>query len=140
MRFFTAPISAVRSSQTRPIHRLPSLIGLFLLFFLSPCFAFAADAASQFHNDVQPILKQVCYDCHGGGKKKGGFQIDQFKNDADMLAARDLWTKALRYVRAGVMPPPGEDQPADSQKQQLANWIKYGVYGIKPNDVDPGRI
>jgi hypothetical protein len=61
-------------------------------------------AAAQFRKDVQPILKEFCYDCHGDGAKKGEVAFDELKTDAALLD-HDLWSKALKNVRAGLMPP-----------------------------------
>ena len=36
-------------------------------------------AAAQFRKDVQPILKEFCYDCHGDGAKKGEIAFDELK-------------------------------------------------------------
>ena len=61
--------------------------------------------AAEFHNNIQPILQNYCYDCHGDGASKGKVTFDQFKSDQDVLTNRDLWWKALKNVRAGIMPP-----------------------------------
>ena len=42
-------------------------------------------ATVQFHQTIQPILKEFCYDCHGDGAKKGGVTFDEWKSDADIL-------------------------------------------------------
>src|SRR5438105_3343274 len=63
-----------------------------------------ADATVPFHRDVEPILKEFCYDCHGDGAKKGNVAFDELKS-ADALLDHDLWLKVLRNTRAGLMPP-----------------------------------
>ena len=80
--------------------------------------------AVQFHKDIQPILTEYCYDCHGDGMKKGGVAFDEFKSDESILTNRELWWGALKYLRAGIMPPDKKARPTDAQKQLVANWIK----------------
>jgi mono/diheme cytochrome c family protein len=99
-----------------------------------------AAGASQFHKDIQPILTEYCYDCHGDGMKKGGVAFDEFKSDEAVLTNRDLWMNALKYLRAGIMPPDKKPRPTDAQKQAVANWIKTDVFGIDPKNLDPGRV
>lgn len=99
-----------------------------------------APGAARFHKEIQPILSQYCYDCHGDGMSKGGVAFDQFKSDKAILENRDLWWTALKYLRAGVMPPVKKPRPAPEEKQHIENWIKTAVFGIDPAHPDPGRV
>src|SRR5262245_52934417 len=58
---------------------------------------------------VQPLLESYCYGCHGYGSKEGNLALDQFRSEADALAQPELWWKVLKNVRAGIMPPAGEE-------------------------------
>lgn len=95
---------------------------------------------ADFHKNVEPILSQYCYDCHGQGEHKGGVSLDDFKSDDGLLNNRDLWWRVLKNVRAGIMPPQKNDRPSDGQIHQLADWIKTGAFGIDPASPDPGRV
>ena len=96
--------------------------------------------AAQFHKNIQPILTEYCFDCHGDGEKKGGVAFDEFKSDESVLTNRDLWWNALKYLRAGIMPPDKKPKPTDAERQLMAKWIKTEVFGIDPNNIDPGRV
>jgi hypothetical protein len=102
----------------------------------------AADvpAAAQFRNVIQPILSEFCYDCHADGANKGGVAFDEFKSDQVLLEDRDLWWKALKNLRADLMPPPKKPQPTASQKKQIEEWIKSAVFETDPQNPDPGRV
>src|SRR6266704_1757733 len=95
--------------------------------------------AAHFRKDVQPILAEYCYDCHGDGMNKGKVAFDELKSDED-LANRDLWWAALKNLRAGLMPPAKKPRPSREQQEQIANWIKRDVFGIDPKKPDPGRV
>jgi hypothetical protein len=95
---------------------------------------------AQFRKDVQPILTEFCYDCHADGANKGGVALDEFKSDQVLLEDHDLWWKALKNLRANLMPPAKKPQPTDEQKRQIEQWIKTAVFGIDPNNPDPGRV
>jgi hypothetical protein len=106
------------------------------LALLFPTLANAAErAVPKFDDDVRPILEDRCFQCHGGGIKKGGVDLE-----AASAADRKLWWAVLRNLRSGIMPPAGEPQPSDHERQRLEDWIKFGAFGINPDDADPGRI
>ncbi len=124
----------------RPL-KSSGLWGILALLLGAPGMVAAeVSGAAQFHKDIQPILTEYCYDCHGDGAKKGGVAFDEFTSDQSILTNRDLWWNALKYLRAGIMPPDKKPKPTDAEKQLLAKWIKTEVFGIDPNNPDPGRV
>lgn len=102
--------------------------------------AASPDGATTFHQQVEPLLKEFCYDCHGDGAEKGNVAFDQFQSDAAVLENHDLWLKVLKNLRAGLMPPSRKPQPAPEQKQAIVAWIKTAVFQIDPQNLDPGRV
>ncbi len=111
---------------------------------LGPRFGFLASAAEpapapDFHQQIEPILVEYCYECHGYGEKKGNVAFDEFNSDDDLLHNQELWWKALRNVRANIMPPPGKPRPSEEEKGLLAQWIKFKGFGIDVENPDPGR-
>ncbi len=119
---------------------------LVLLFLLSPGWNALAEplppktAAEQYRRDVEPLLKEYCYDCHGDGMDKGKIVLDQFGSDAALLGNHDLWLHALKNVRSGLMPPPKKPQPSPAEKLLIENWIKAGVFQVDPKNPDPGKV
>jgi hypothetical protein len=96
-------------------------------------------AAEDFRRKVQPILSQYCYDCHGDGMKKGGVAFDELTTDEQILS-HDLWLKALKNVRAGLMPPLKKGRPNPDEQKTLETWIKFEAFGIDSKNPDPGRV
>ena len=113
---------------------------LFAIFICSAVTAAELPGATDFHRDIQPILETYCYDCHGDGKSKADVAFDQFDSDQSLLQSRGLWWKALKNVRAGIMPPAKEAHPTPAEQERLANWIKKDVFNIDPENPDPGRV
>lgn len=93
-----------------------------------------------FSADVQPLLINYCYDCHGDGSDKGNVAFDELKGPPAGAAHRDLWIMVLKNLRAQVMPPAGKDRPAPDEQAKIESWIKREVFKIDPNDIDPGRV
>jgi hypothetical protein len=96
--------------------------------------------AADFHREVEPILQEFCYDCHGDGAKKGGVAFDELNATNHFADARDVWWKALKNLRAGLMPPNQKPQPTPQQKELIAQWIKKTVFEIDPANPNPGRV
>ncbi|MBL9211416.1 MAG: DUF1592 domain-containing protein [Opitutaceae bacterium] len=100
-------------------------------------------AATNFTQKVEPILAKYCYDCHGNGISKGSITFDEFTSVGEMLSKHDLWTKVLKNVRGGLMPPREEDEilrPSAAEVEVLAHWIKYEAFKTDPKNPDPGRV
>jgi len=133
---------ARRSIVLRNVFRRHAAIAvLFALIAVCPRTAGAADRVEhQFDGQIRPILEDYCYGCHGNGLKKGGVNLDGLMSDQARLRDHDLWWRVLKNVRAGIMPPAGKPRPADQEQQRLADWIKYGAFGIDPKNPDPGRV
>jgi Protein of unknown function (DUF1588)/Protein of unknown function (DUF1587)/Protein of unknown function (DUF1585)/Protein of unknown function (DUF1592)/Protein of unknown function (DUF1595)/Cytochrome C oxidase, cbb3-type, subunit III len=99
-----------------------------------------APGAAHFRQNVQPILENYCYGCHGNGEKKGNRTLDEFSSDEALLSDLGLWQAVLKNVRAGLMPPVGEDHPSDNERKQIQAWIERDVFKIDPENPDPGRV
>src|SRR5688500_8924238 len=100
----------------------------------------AADPlVESFERDVQPVLDQYCYDCHGYGSDKGGVVLDGF-DSAEALRDHKLWLRALKNVRAHIMPPADEEPLPPEAAETLVTWIKRQAFALDPEKPDPGRV
>ncbi|HTI69561.1 MAG TPA: DUF1592 domain-containing protein [Candidatus Limnocylindria bacterium] len=96
--------------------------------------------AVEFREHIQPLLKEYCYDCHGDGASKGHVAFDAFDSPAAALEAKDIWWRALKNLRSGIMPPPKKPQPTARQKEQIERWIKSASFAEDPLNPDPGHV
>ncbi|HEY3861377.1 MAG TPA: DUF1592 domain-containing protein [Verrucomicrobiae bacterium] len=96
--------------------------------------------AAEFHAKIRPLLENYCFDCHGDGAHKGNIAFDELKTDQSILTNRDLWWKAMKNLRAGMMPPAKKPRPTAEQEQEITQWIKTAVFNANPQNPDPGRI
>lgn len=114
---------------------------LFALFALVPSVQGADNPVkTRFTEEVQPILIDYCYRCHGQGMKKGGISLEEFPSDEALVHNRELWWSVLKNVRGGIMPPAGKPRPGREELHTLEDWVKRGVFGSDPQDPDPGRV
>lgn len=100
----------------------------------------AADSAmASFSQEIQPLLEDNCYDCHGDGESKGGVHLDAFTTDAS-LHDRKLWLRVMKNVRAGLMPPADQPRLTAEEYGKLMTWIKFQAFALDPLHPDPGRV
>ena len=99
-----------------------------------------ASAVERFRDQIEPILADHCYGCHGNGIKKGSVTLDDFATDESILGKKELWDSVLKNVRAGLMPPASKPRPTPDELRNLEDWIKRGAFDLDPADPDPGRV
>jgi hypothetical protein len=93
-----------------------------------------------FHQDIQPLLEEYCYDCHGDGTTNGNIAFDELKSDDEILN-HDLWARVLKNTRAGLMPPQKKKaRPTPEEQKRLEDWVKYSAFAIDARNPDPGRV
>lgn len=116
-----------------------SLAALALAPAASVAFAAEDPLLLTYRRDIEPILAKHCFDCHGNGVDKGGVRLDEFTSAA-ALRDHKLWSRALRNVRAGLMPPADEPPLPAADAAKLSAWIKQDAFGLDPAAPDPGRV
>ncbi|HTH47511.1 MAG TPA: DUF1592 domain-containing protein [Candidatus Limnocylindria bacterium] len=100
-----------------------------------------AKADAQFHQEVQPLLSQYCWDCHGDGATKGDLSLDSFTNVTAVLKDRRTWEHVLQNVESGDMPPKKKkSQPSLAEREKITAWIQKTLFPIDPEHPDPGRV
>ena len=128
------------SATTSKLGRFVAVVACVIFVIVTPASAATSAEVATFRGEVQPILKEFCYDCHGDGATKGQVAFDGFASDAALLGDHDVWWKALKNLRSGIMPPPKKPQPNAAQKQKIEQWIKSAVFAENPADPDPGHV
>lgn len=112
---------------------LPALLAL-------PAALMAAGPAMEvFKQDIQPLLQEYCYNCHGEGERKGGVDLDAFKDEAS-LKDHQLWLRVLRNTRSRIMPPADDDYLEQADIDRLGAFIKRAIFELDPARPDPGRV
>ena len=96
------------------------------------------DSGVDYFKEVQPILEKHCYDCHQGGKVKGGLRIDDHqsmltggKSDGPALVPGKADESSLIYRvtttdEDEIMPPMGEPL-GKTEIEILTRWIESGA-------------
>ncbi|HEY0456250.1 MAG TPA: DUF1592 domain-containing protein, partial [Verrucomicrobiae bacterium] len=106
---------------------------------LSPQFE-KKNTKNSWEKDIQPLLSEYCYSCHGGGKKKGDLALDVYTNAMLVVQDRKTWEKVLDNVSKHVMPPEHKKQPSNHDRDRLTKWILSEVFQCDCSKPDPGRV
>jgi hypothetical protein len=116
-------------------------IGTIIVFFLATSPLLPA-AAVDYTREVQPVLSEYCFHCHGTDEKdrKGGLRLDV--RDAALKGGESdgpaivpgkpeqssLITRILSHDSDEVMPPPKVKNPVPAAKlEMLKQWITEGA-------------
>jgi mono/diheme cytochrome c family protein len=118
------------------MHRSP-----FFLFLLSSLPSFAATEKIDFTTQIQPILSENCYACHGPDEAKieGGLRLDDHQkalkggDSGKAIVPGDakaslIMERILHTDPKEVMPPPEKKKRLPPEKVQLIrDWINQGA-------------
>lgn len=88
--------------------------------------ALAAPPDPAFDQVVKPFLAKNCVRCHNVDNSIAGVRVDSLDTQFDDNQVK-IWEGVQRRVRGGTMPPKGQPQPSDADRQQLVEWIGRGL-------------
>jgi len=89
-------------------------------------------------SEIQPVLENYCYGCHGYGAEEGGVVLDTLHENP--TASQEKWLAVWRNLRAQTMPPADSDQPSQEERDLVGRWIQSNVFQLDPKNPDPGRV
>jgi mono/diheme cytochrome c family protein len=107
----------------------------------------SALAKVDFVKQIQPILKNNCYECHGPEKKKGGLRLDSKEAafEEDYMIQKGNAKESELYIRVSlpadhddIMPPKGGPLKKD-EIDLIQKWIQEGAEwpeGLAPATVE----
>lgn len=132
----------------KTIPPLPTLAASFAALALAGIcgIAFAGDPADEFAHrfaqNVQPLLKSHCFDCHGDAKQEGKLKLSNFGTADAVAQSPRLWQLVRQRLEAGEMPPEdAEPGLSPDQRRELIAWIKESQeFEAERNAGDPGLV
>ena len=76
---------------------------------------------------VLPFFHNHCTKCHGPEKSKGKITVHTLDGDLSAGHGLEHWEAILEVLESGEMPPEDEEQPDDSDRRAVAEWINNGL-------------
>ena len=94
-----------------------------------------------YQQEVSPLLKRYCYDCHQGDAAEAGLKLEDFSTVQSIQADRKRWTKVLRMVQFAGMPPEDNPSPTAEERQQIVKLLEPVLFTVDCDLArDPGRV
>jgi hypothetical protein len=84
------------------------------------------------------VIQTYCFGCHNSKAKVGGLALDALSPDRIAEDAR-TWEAAIRKLRGGLMPPPGNKRPDTPTVTDLISWLETRI-DTAVTHPDPGRV
>ena len=90
---------------------------------------------------IEPLLKERCYECHGGKKTKGDVDLKKLDADPKVDTEFTVWEKVKESVEEGDMPPAKSKQLTADEKKALLGWVTQSLdVAMNAKAGDPGPV
>ncbi len=99
----------------------------------------AAAAASAPKSPERALLDQYCVTCHNQRTKTANITFDTL-DLAQLADHADVWEKAVRKLRGGMMPPPGVRRPEQAAVDNLSRGSSTALDQVAAANPNPGRV
>ena len=87
----------------------------------------ADSSGPDFVQDIRPLLKTYCFECHNSTKRKAGLDLEQIDTSSAAIDLPELWDHVGERVRAMEMPPAKSKQPTEDERTRLIAWVKHAA-------------
>ena len=84
------------------------------------------------------ILESYCQDCHNFEDYSGSIAFDVLPRD-ELLRDDEVWEKALRRIRTGLMPPAGEPRPGRAEFSSFVHDLENKLDSQQAIQPNPGH-
>jgi mono/diheme cytochrome c family protein len=96
-------------------------------------------SAAAVANPSQTLLDRYCVTCHNQRLKTAKVEFDALELAHPEKNAL-VWERAIRKLRAGMMPPPGAPRPAPADSQALAAYLETTLDKAAAANSNPGSV
>src|SRR5579862_8557407 len=98
-----------------------------------------APAAAAAKTPERALLDQYCVTCHNQRTKTAGVTFDTV-DPSHVAADAEVWEKAVRKLRGGMMPPPGVRRPEPAAVDALVATLERSLDQAAAASPNPGRV
>lgn len=104
-------------------YRFSFLLGTLWVCLLTSAVADESTRRQQFQDELVPLLRTYCYDCHGAEDGEGGLSLEADDTAQKLLKGRNHWMRAKAQVQLGTMPPTDADPMDPTTRQRMVDLI-----------------
>lgn len=105
--------------------------------FVTLCLVTSSAAAAQ--APQRALLDQYCVGCHNQRAKTAGLSFDTM-DLTDVSKNPEIWEKAIRKLRGGLMPPPGSRQPDRAVVGTFVTSLETALDQAAARSPNPGGV
>src|SRR5262245_57767003 len=95
-------------------------------------------SGSPAHPDYGAVVTKYCVTCHNQRLKTAGLALDTL-DISHPGAGADLWERAIRKMRVGMMPPQGAPRPDAGTQAALVSYLTSSLDQVAATRPNPGR-
>ena len=77
----------------------------------------------RYRTTIRPLLKKLCFDCHGEKKQESDFRVDVLDPTELLLTKIDHWVDIGDRLKSGTMPPRKAAQPPRDELSAIIAWL-----------------
>jgi uncharacterized protein DUF1592/uncharacterized protein DUF1588/uncharacterized protein DUF1587/uncharacterized protein DUF1585/uncharacterized protein DUF1595/cytochrome c len=99
---------------------------------------FVLSACEGPHEDLTATVSKFCVDCHNDAERTAELTFES-RSLSNVAAEADVWEKAVRKLRTGMMPPSDQPQPSAEERNLLASWLETSLDDAAAANPNPGR-
>ncbi len=99
-----------------------------------------AQTAASVDRDVLAFGKKYCFGCHQGDTPSAGVSLAEYKTEAEMLKARNLWERVSNTVGSKHMPPVGMPAPTSTERAAFVDYLQSAISRADCAIKTPGRV
>src|SRR5262245_30077917 len=85
------------------------------------------------------IIDQYCVGCHNAKVNTAGLALDAI-DTSNPAAHPEIWEKAIKKLRARMMPPPNRPRPDESAYKALISYFETALDRAALAKPNPGRV
>jgi hypothetical protein len=126
-----------------PVRRFCAFVSLCLCVWLVTAIAAAPQAlrtpSTALTSPNRALLDQYCIGCHNQRSKTGGVAFDTM-DITDLSKQPDIWEKAVKKLRGGLMPPPGSRQPDRAMVDTFVSSLENALDQTAAKLPNPGGV
>lgn len=105
-----------------------------------PVAGVAGDAV-RFREEVLPLLKASCFECHSAEKHKGDLDLERFGSVEEMMKEPEVWQAVRDQVMDGAMPPEEGEPMMERERNVLLGWVREMLTeAAREHAGDPGPV
>ncbi|MES2572383.1 MAG: DUF1587 domain-containing protein, partial [Verrucomicrobiota bacterium] len=116
-------------------------VGVVALLFVARAVSCASEAPLFFEQQIRPLLKDYCIQCHSTEKQKGDLDLEIFSSIESIKRHPKIWQGVAEQLANNEMPPKDKMQLTAAEKERLSQWVSSTLDAVaRERAGDPGPV